>query len=173
MDKNEGQQLKPPIRNINREILSRLTLEDNKVRPLQGAVGHRTGEIDARLSQLKPMTGIDQSDVVCFYEHVATIRYHDDSGQDKFFVAFRQTMDALLLEQSDPEKYPEWMMKHPVKKTELSIYIYAVVRHWKQVPVLRTHEDWLAHIADPMMFDTVAHFLLSQNVISQEMYGRL
>lgn len=172
MEHKEGQ-LKPPIRNINREILSRLTLEDNKVYPLQGAVGVRTGEIDARLSQLKPMTGVTIDDKIVYYEHVATIRYNEGGNKDRFFVAFRQTMDALLLEQSDPEKYPEWMMKHPVKKTELSIYIYMVTRHPKQVPVLRSHEDWLAHIADPVLFDTLAHFLLSKNVITEEMYGRI
>jgi hypothetical protein len=162
-----------PVRNVNPEILSRLTIEDTQVRPLAGATGRRpSGAPDPRLTQLRPIVGGASSDEVTFYEHVATVRYKDASG-DRFFVAFRQTMDALFLEQQDPEKYPEWLMKHPVKKTELSVYIYAVTRHWKEVPVLRSHEDWLAHIADPVIFDTLAYFLLSRGVISEDMYGRI
>lgn len=163
---------KHPVRNINPEILDRLTLEDAKIYPLPGATGRRpTGAPDPRLSQLQG----SQPDEVCFYEHVATIRYHDPNSpnKDTFFVAFRQTMDALLLEQQDPEKYPEWLMKDPVKRTELAVFIYMVTKHPKQVPVLRSHEDWLAHVADPMMFDTLAHFLLKQKVITQEMYGKI
>jgi hypothetical protein len=166
---------KHPVKGVNQDILEKLELVDNKVRPLPGATGRRPGGIDARLSNLKPMTGVVHSDEVTFYDHLATIRYRSPAGKDgdQFFVAFRQTMDALLLEQQDPEKYPEWLMKDPVKKTELKVYIYLATRLPKQVPVLRSHEDWLTHISDPTMFDTLAYFLLRNGIISEEMYGRI
>jgi hypothetical protein len=160
------------MRNVSQEILAHLHLEDNKVRPLPGGSGPRSTEPDPRLSHLQGILG----DVVTFYEHLATIRYRDPSGnsrKDMFFVAFRQTMDALMLEQSDPEKYPEWLMKDAVKKTELRTYIYRVARHPKEVPAMNSFEDWLEHIENHMVFDTVAYFLLHNKVISEEMYGTI
>jgi hypothetical protein len=161
------------MRNVSQELLAHLHLEDNKIRPLPGGTGRRSGsEPDPRLSHLQGTSG----DEVTFYEHLATIRYKGDGpsrSKDLFFVAFRQTMDALMLEQSDPGKYPEWLMKDPVKKTELKTYIYQVAKHPKQVQVMRSFEDWLEHIADPMVFDTLAYFLLHNKIISQEMYGSL
>lgn len=161
------------MRNVSQEILAHLHLEDNKVRPLPGGSGRRvTSTPDSRLGHLQGNIG----DEVTFYEHVATVRFKDPGGntrKDIFFVAFRQTMDALLLEQSDPEKYPEWLMKDPVKKTELRTYIYRMARHPKQVAVMHSFEDWLDHVADPMTFDTVAYFLLHNKIISEEMYGRI
>jgi hypothetical protein len=161
-------------RNVNQELLSRLTLEDNKTRPLPGGTGRRqSNQVDARLSKIAGTTPV--SDSITFYEHLATIRYRDpgDSKKDKFFVAFRQTMDALLLEQQDPSLYPEYLMKDPVKKTELKTYIYQVTKHWKEVPILRSHEDWLSHIADVPTFDTIAYFLLKYGIISEEMFGSM
>jgi hypothetical protein len=168
-----------PVRPVNHEVLSRLTLEDATIRPLPGASGRRPqGEPDSRLSHLvQPQVGLGEAlpDEVTFYEHLATVRYKNplSSSDDQFFVAFRQTMDALLLEQSDKALYPEHVMKSDVKKTELKIYIYAVKCAPRQVPILRSHEDWLVHIADPVLFDTIAHFLLKNQIISEEMYGKL
>jgi hypothetical protein len=115
------------------------------------------------------------SEMVTFYEHIATIRWNSPAGRqhDKFFVAFRQTKDALMAEQQDPEKYPKWLMDDPVKNTELKIFIYLVTKHPKQVPNMSSFEDWLSHIGDPIMQDTLAYFLLRKGVISEQMYGRL
>ena len=163
-----------PFRQVNAELLSNLELESNKVYPLPGAIVARRAPPDPRLSHLKTGTvsgdilGPKESDKICYYEHIATIR---DKISKRFYVAFRQTMDALMLEQNDSLLYPEWLIKSSVKKTELLIYIYQVYK----VPFegMKSHEDWLRQITDVPEFDTLAYFLLSKNVISQDMYGKM
>lgn len=149
---------------VDMEWMSGLELLDTKVYPLPGAVHRRVAGPDPRLSHLSARN----DDVVCFYEHIASLR-HKPSGE--VFVVFRQTMDALLLEQQDPVLYPEWLMKSRAKKAELSIYIYRM-KH-KPNHRVRTHNDWLEHIPDSVRQNTLAYFLLGQKVISVEAYGSM
>lgn len=159
-----------PVRQINQEFLVQLEMVSNKIYPLPGGSGRRLiNEIDARLSTLKGQTPV--GDVVSYYEHVATVR-HKPTG--KFFVAFRETMDAFLARQTDMTKYPEWLMKAPEKQQERNIHIYQVARHPSQVAVMRSHEDWLSPLAQDAagdsIFDSLTYFLSKQGVISDEMF---
>jgi len=40
-----------------------------------------------------------------------------------------------------------------------------VMKHPKDLPILRSHEDWLAQITDTATFDAVWHFLAKNNVV--------
>lgn len=165
---------KQPQRQINIEFLQGLELVSNKVYPLPGATFERPSDVDPRLHLQVTLAPTK----LTMLEHIATVR-HIKTG--KFFVSFRQTKDAQLMEQSDPIKYPEWLMKDPVKNTELKIYIYAV-KELNGKPIvpsklkhINSHEDWLHHIGEgpAWLFDTLAYFLLTRKVISQEMYGKI
>jgi hypothetical protein len=165
-------QAKDPVRNINNEFLAGLVLESNKIFPLPGAVFPRVGDTDPRLPNLVAMSGLHPPSEVAFYEHLATVR-HQPTG--RFFVAFRQTMDALFREQKDTAAYPEWLMKSGVKNTELKTYIYAVRELYGKPLIpsrmnLKSHEDWLVHVTVEWVFDTLAYFMLKNNVISEEMF---
>lgn len=170
-------QLKDPVRNINQEYLHGLEVLSNKEYPLPGAKC-RGGSTDPRHTHLQTAT----AEVVLF-NHLATIRH---KGSDMLFVAFRQTMDALYLEQQDPSKYPSWLMASPEKSTELSTYIHAIKPPYNVNPrkvaedasittaTGRTRVDkWLQEITVPWVFDTVAYFLLHNKIISDEMYGKI
>jgi hypothetical protein len=170
---------KDPVRNVDNDLLSHLEVVSKKIFPLPGATFDTTRNPDARLPHLKPMSGLPGGEVrkITYYEHVATIR---DFRSNKFFVAFRQTKDAQMLEQLDPVKYPEWLIKDKIKDTELKIYIYAVRCDSNgkplipsKMPGLQTHEDWLTHIDTMWVFDTVAYFLLKNNIIDEKMYGNI
>lgn len=156
--------MRDPVRNINPEFLAGLTLESNKVYPLPGGFGPRmNNEIDPRLTHLQ---GTPKGDVVPYYEHIATVRH---GNTNKFFIAFRETMDAFLARQQDPQKFPEWLMKDPRKQAERQIFIYMVYKHPKSVPVMNSFEDWLSHLADESIFDSIAYFLTKQGVFTEEM----
>jgi hypothetical protein len=92
---------------------------------------------------------------------------------NKFFVAFKETMDAFLARSTDLQKYPEWLMKQPNKQAEREIHIYLVTRTPQSVSIMRSHEDWLAHIADVGTFDTLAYFLAQNNVIDEKALATL
>ena len=164
------------FRKVNQEWLAGLEIVSNKVHPLPGAVGSRAQAPDVRLSGLgrtlftpgQASVGPKDSDQICYYEHVATVRH---KATDRFFVAFRETMDALLARQQDQEKFPEWLMKNQVKKTELSIHIYQV--KCKPFAMMASHEDWLEHVDDPCVFDTLAFYLLQSGMISEQMFRSL
>ncbi len=158
--------LRDPVRNINAEFLQCLSLAEAKVYPLPGGVFPRGSDPDLRLSKL---TSWKHSDLITYYEHVATVK---DTKTGTYYVAFRETMDALLAQQKDPNKFPEWLMKHPVKRTECKIYVYVAYRHPKSVPGgVQVFTDWLQHIEQDWIQDTLFYFLLKKNVISQDMYG--
>jgi hypothetical protein len=170
-------QYKDPVRNVNKEYLDGLEVLSSKVFALPGAKC-RGGDRDPRFSHLAPGT----AEAVLF-DHLATIR-HKDSGM--IFVAFRQTLDALHLEQSSVIKYPKWLMDSDVKKTELSTYIHSVKSPYNKNPsavlndrsitdtTAQTRVDkWLQEIITPWVFDTVAFFLLKNHIITEEMYGKM
>lgn len=168
--------LKDPVRNINPEYLQGLEVLSNKEFPLPGSKC-KGGSVDIRHKHLS-----GAAEVVLF-DHLATVRHKSSS---MVFVAFRKTMDALHLEQNDPTKYPSWLMDSSVKKTELDVYIHALKSPYNTNPGLvlkdaaivdasaQTRVDkWLAPIITPWVFDTVAYFLLKNNVITEEMYGKI
>lgn len=165
-----------PVRNVNNEFLAGLEVVSNKIYPLPGATGERIGDCDSRLTQLRIMSNIPRTSKICYYEHIATVR---DRKTNKFFVAFRQTMDALLEEFKDPTKYPEWLMKSDMKRAELKTYIYMVKERDGQpllprnIPIIRTHEDWLEHVTLEWAFDTLAYYLMKNSVISLDMYTKM
>lgn len=169
--------LKDPVRNINQEYLAGLEVLSNKEFALPGAKC-RGGDRDLRFSHLAP----GSAEMVLF-NHLATVR-HRASGM--VFVVFRKTMDALHLEQSDLVKYPRWLMDSTVKKTELSTYIHVIKAPFDKNPGLvlkdrsimdttaQTRVDrWLQDITTPWVFDTVAYYLLKNNIITEEMYGAI
>lgn len=165
-----------PTKNVNTEFLVGLETLSNKIYPLPGATMRRGIDIDARLTKLHAMAGSPIKDEITYYEHIATIRNTKDG---RFFVAFRQTMDCLLAEFKDPAKYPEWLIKSDMKRAELKTYIYSVkVRDGvpilpRNLPIIRTHEDWLEHVQLPWVFDTIAYYLMKNKVITLDMYTRM
>lgn len=161
---------------IDPEFLGGLELISTKVFPLPGALHRRQGDPDPRLSQLRTIAGIPDSPVIAYYEHIATLR---NKKLERFYIAFRQTMDALLIDCRDTTKYPEWLMKSNLKKAELRVHIYQVrMRNGRpvfpaDVPALATHEDWLEQIPDTVQFHTLAYFLVNRNVLTPEIYGKI
>lgn len=153
-----------PVRTVNREVLDSLELTDTRVYPLPGGKGRRwTNEIDSRLSALTKLGSSPVGEEVTFYEHIATVR---DKRSKTFYVAFRETADAQLARESDLKKYPEWLMKTNEKQRERLIYIYMVVKHPKDVAIMRSQEDWLAPIdQQTATFDAVWHFLSQHNIV--------
>jgi hypothetical protein len=173
MDPNVNQ---PQVRSVDVELLKDLELVSSKVFPLPGATFNRNNHTDSRVHLQNAATGIPITDKITLYEHIATVRH---TKTDTFFVAFRQTMDCLLLEQQDLTKFPEWLMKSANKKTELSVHIYQV-KVIGGLPVfpsklshMNSHEDWLKQIDDNKTFETVAHFLLKNNAISIDMFEKM
>lgn len=158
-----------PFRPINEEFLAGLTLESTKIFPLAGATGARvSGEVDPRLAGLVHSTPVGS---ITYYEHIATIRH---ASGNKFYIAFRETMDAFLARQPDLVKYPEWLMKSPEKQAERQIYIHIVLR--KPTAVMTSHEQWLAPIDEDergTTFDTLAYFLHREKVISDAVHRSL
>lgn len=151
-----------PVKQVKSEILNRLEVVSNHIYPLAGGTGRRVNNApDPRFTKLQNVTG----DTITFYEHLATVR---DRGGDTFYVAFRETPDALFARSQDPTLFPEWLMKTKEKLAECQIFIYQVYRHPSKVGVLRSFEDWLKPIDDPSVFDTIVYFLGKQNVLTAE-----
>lgn len=158
-----------PVRPINTAFLAGLELTSTNVKPLPGGTGRRiNNQVDPRLTGIAGSTAV--GDEVCYYEHIATI-YHRQTG--KYFIAFRETMDAFLARSTDLSKYPEWLMKSPEKQAERHVHIYMMTRLPSQVSVMRSHEDWLCDIQDTAIFDALAYFLAQNNVIDEKVLATL
>ena len=163
-----------PVRNVDMVFMAHLELLEREVRPLPGSFVHRKN-VDPRLTGLKVMMtsagalGPREGDEICLYETVAMLR-HRPSGD--VYLAFRQTIDQLMLEQTDPVRFPKWLMEHPVKRTELKIHIARV----KSKPVGKDDRGWLEFLPDTQagvrIFDSIAQFLLKRQVITEAMYGK-
>jgi hypothetical protein len=161
---------KQAFRPVNRAFLAGLEMVSTKIYPLPGGTGRRQGTgYDPRLTNLAGLTPVGEN--VTYYEHIATMRHKGPPEQ--FFVAFRETMDAFLARQTDPQKFPEWLMKSPEKQSERNVHIYVMTRHPKNVPVLHSHEDWLAQITDVSIFDTLAQFLAHHSVIDDKVLRKM
>jgi hypothetical protein len=155
-----------PVRSINSELLHRLEMVSDHVSPLPGGSGRR---LDNSPDPRFPNLGSPTYDVVAYYEHIASVR---DTKTGVFYVAFKETGDALFARSQDKEKFPEWLMKTKEKQNERMIFIHQVYRHPKEIPIMRSHEDWLVPIADPSTFDTVAYFLSKNKVLTTEQYKK-
>src|SRR5690349_11945257 len=120
MEINEIGKLKFTQQQVDAQFLSQLELLDAGIYPLPGGSVRRGSstvlDVDSRLTVQSPLS----TDVLTFYEHVLSVR-HKPTG--RIYVAFRETMDALLMRQKDPALFPKWLMENPVKKTELNIHI--------------------------------------------------
>jgi hypothetical protein len=159
----QAQKYRDPVRSLNLEVLSNLEMVDIRVYPLPGGKGRRwTNEIDPRLSSLVKTGSTPIGEDVVFYEHIASVR---DKRTKTFYIAFRETADAQLASERDLVKYPEWLMKSNEKQRERMIFIYLVMKHPKDIPIMRSHEDWLAPIADAAIFDAVWHFLAQNHIM--------
>lgn len=145
---------------MNEEFLLGLELLSAKIHPLAGAIGRRLDFDDPRIKDSAKV-----GEEVAFYEHLATIRH---KGTDKYFVAFRETMDAFLARQTDLAKYPKWLMDNSQKQRERNIYIYLVKAHPKSIPIMKSHEDWLTDFNDNIIFNTIVYFLEKHGIVSPE-----
>lgn len=149
---------------ISSEFVRNLELVSAKIFPLPGAKFDKGNYSDSRIHTLPTLN----DNKIVLYEHIATIRHRPT---DKFFIAFRQTMDCLFVEQKDIAKYPEWLMKSQQKTTELRIHIYQVKerngRHMfpKDLINIQTHEDYLQPVIDGSIFESLAYFLLQQTEV--------
>lgn len=153
-----------PSKQILPDLFGRLELISTHVFPLAGGKGRPSNTPDPRLK----VSNRGEGDIT-FYEHFATVR---DKKTDIFYIAFRETPDALFARSQDLTKFPEWLMKTKEKISECQIYLYQVYKHPSKVAVLRTFEDWLAPIENPSVFDTIVYFLGKNNVITKEALDR-
>ena len=166
--------LRDPVRNVDMEFFSYLELLDQGARPLPGSFVRRQGGVDPRLTGLKVMmtaqgaVGPREGDEIALYEHVAMVR---NRKTGHYFIAFRETIDALMARQTDPEKYPEWLMKHPVKRTELKVHVARVAGK----PRNKYDTTWIEWLPDTpegdRVFDSICYYLLRKGVLKEEMYG--
>lgn len=173
-------EVQEPVRQLSTNMLlwaSDLEVLQAMRCPLPGASEPRTWDVDSRLN-VKPMVmggqnlGPKNSDVVTYYEHVATLRH---KKLKPLFVVFQETMDALLARQKDLNKYPRWLMHHDVKKTELQYFIGMAAK--KPSANSRSLDDWLVPVEEALpgadwIYDIVSWYLLKKNVIQERFYGR-
>lgn len=163
-----------PVRNIDMEFVSRLEVLEQEIHPLPGSFVRREA-VDPRLVGLKVMMTADgavgprEGDQICLYESLAMIR-HAATGH--VYLAFRETIDELMAQQTDLVKYPMWVMDSAGKNAERKILIARVLRR----PADKDDRTWLDFLPDTpagdRAFDSIAYFLLKKQVISEAMYGR-
>lgn len=163
--------LKLPTKGVNLEWMGQLELLEARVYPLPGASVRRGSlGVDPRLV----VRDAKSDDVITFLEHVASVR-HKPTMQ--IYVAARETMDALLVRQQDPVKFPAWLMKHQVKTTELHIHILRARCNPKPLIASKgTSEEWyrqwLAEIEEDWMHQTLTYYLLHNNFVSESFYAK-
>jgi len=114
-------------RKVNLEWVAGLQLVEvnDPPKPLPGATVRRVWTPDDRLV----IQNAKDSDKICYYEAIAAVK---DSGTLGTLYVFRETIDALLSQQKDPEKYPKWLMEHPVKDTERRFFLSCSVENAKK-----------------------------------------
>jgi hypothetical protein len=106
-------------------------------KPLPGATVRRVWTPDDRLV----IQDAKSSDKICYYESIAAVR---DRKTLVIYVVFRETIDALLAQQKDPELYPKWLMEHPVKGTERRFFLSRAVHNPKKLAATKgSDEMWL------------------------------
>jgi hypothetical protein len=157
---------------VNVAWLGQLEILEVQTYPLPGASVRRgtTFDVDPRLHVESPLS----TDVLTFYEHVAAVR-HKPSG--RIYVAYRETMDTLLLRQQDPQKYPAWLLQHPVKQTELETVFREAYANPKRLKEMYGQQEiwfhrWLRYIEEDWVHETLSYFLLSNNFVKQQMFAK-
>ena len=166
--------LRDPVRPLTEGMLawaSQLEILDAEVYPLPGGQQRRTWAPDARLTHLNASCSAKSSDVVTYYNHVAALRHKKDG---LVFIVFRETKDALLTQQRDPDKFPLWLMESPVKNTELRTFVALMVQ--KPRPGMTSPYDWLSPIEEHFpnadwMVDVLAYTLIRKGLGAQDFYG--
>ena len=155
---------------VNLEFIQGLEVMENEVYPLQGATGERQSR-DSRLSTFVG-AGLSQGSTVCYYEHMTTVR-HTPTGT--YYIVFRETKDAQLAQQSDPIKYPKWLMNHPVKDDERSVYIHMAKPNAQALlrKGVSSIADWLDEIPNAQTFNDISWFLLKSGIFTEKMYGSI
>jgi hypothetical protein len=163
-----------PVRPVDFQYASMLEVLERESRPMPGAWVERK-EVDARLSHAKTMLfqgssiGPRSGDKVNIYELMCMLR-HRPTGV--IFAVFRESMDYLMQQQTDLKKYPEWLMKSPVKRTELRIHVAKVLRK----PSGTDDHKWLQFLDEGVeanrVFDAIAWYLRTKGIIAEDMYGR-
>lgn len=114
-------------------------------KPLPGATVRRVWAPDDRLV----IRDAKDSDKVCFYHSIAAVR---DRKTLAIYVVFQETLDALLAQQKDPEKYPKWLMEHPVKGTERRFFLSRAVKQPKMLVTAIGADvvpEWLGSFSSP------------------------
>lgn len=164
-----------PTRGVNMQWVLELELLEARVYPLPGgSVRRQTLDVDSRLK----VQDSKSTDVITFYEHVVSVR-HKPTG--KIYVAFRETMDALLARQADPEKFPRWLMVNSVKQTELHIHLLEAKAN--PTPIAKVKglsevwfQQWLREIpsdeAGDSIHQSLSYFLISNKLVREEMFVR-
>jgi len=134
-------------RKVNLEWVANLELLEvnDPPKPLPGATVRRVWTPDDRLV----IRDAKDSDRVCFYHSIAAVR---DRKTLAIYVVFRETIDALLAQQKDPEKYPKWLMEHPVKGTERRFFLSRAVYNPKKMAATKGSDEmwfqeWLAPLS--------------------------
>lgn len=163
-----------PVRPVDMEFFCYLEVVEKQVRPMPGSYVRRKG-VDARLPHLKTLhtaagaVGPQERDELALYESIGMVR---NRKTGHYYIAFRETMDLLLSRQSNLDKYPEWLMKHPVKRTELKIHVARVLGK----PRDKYDRTWIEFLdetpAGEKIFDTISLFLLKKNILQEEMFSR-
>ena len=167
----------PPAKAVRTPVdfafVAELEVLDQTIRPMPGS-WIKVQAVDARLSQANAMLIAGQSvgpkavREVNIYEHVATLRHKKNTT---IYTCFRETMDAVYARQSDLIKFPEWLMKDPVKRTELKIFVAEVLRK----PANRDDRGWLRFLDDEasdVIFESIVWYLLRKRLLQETMYGR-
>jgi hypothetical protein len=103
---------------------------------------------------------------------MTTVR-HTPTGT--YYVIFRETKDAQLAQQSDPAKYPKWLMNHPVKDDERSVYIHMAKPNAQALlrKGVSSIADWLDEIPNAQTFNDISWFLLKSGIFTEKMYGSI
>jgi hypothetical protein len=135
-------------RKVDLEWISQLELLEvnDPPTPLPGATVRRVWSPDDRLN----VQDAKSTDKICYYESVAAVR---DKKTLAIYVVFRETMDALLAQQKDPDKYPKWLMEHPVKGTERRHFLARAIHNPKKIAAQHGSDEmwwqeWLGPVED-------------------------
>jgi hypothetical protein len=157
---------------VDFEFVAGLEVLDKTIRPMPGS-WIRVQDVDPRLTKAVPMLIGGQSvgpkavREISTCEHMATLR---SKTRNVLYICFRETMDALYLRQQDLTKFPEWLMKDRVKRTELKIFVAEILRK----PAGRDDRGWLRFLDGPesdVVFESIVWYLLRKKILLEEMYG--
>jgi len=84
-------------------------------------------------------------------------------------------MDAILIQQQDPIKYPKWLHDSAVKQAERSVYIHMAKPNARRLLAagVSNHQEWLDEITNEKTYNSIALFLLKAGLFTEQMYGSI